>query len=955
MTAVFEDENPPEQAWLSHPPSITAVLVTHNGARWLPQTLAAVGAQTHRPTYGIAVDVASLDESRQLLGQAFHESVILDAPAGTGFGDAVRTALKSAPRTEWVWLLHDDCAPAPDALERLLDEATSRDVDVVGPKIREWPTLRRLLEVGVSITGTGHRETGLERGEPDQGQHDRPRDVLAVSSAGMLVKREVWDAVGGFDPALPLYFDDVDFGWRVARHGGAVRVVPRSIMFHAEASARSQRPTGRRFHPLPRRDARTGALYTLLSNASLPGLAWQTVRLFVGSLLRILGLLFVKAPGEARQELAALFTVYARPWRILAARRRRAATATVSARDVRHLLPAWTIPYRHGLDSVGDVVWGLLRTHDADSSGRRAMVTEYSHIADPADEIEPDRGVAAFVRRHPWAGVVALLSLLALVAGRGLIGSGTLSGGGLLPAPSSAGDWWSTYAASWHTVGLGSDAFGPPYAFVLSVCSWVTFGHPGLVIDLVVMGAVPLTALTAHRFARRFLGSDRLQLAFALAYAFLVVSTGSLGQGRIGSLIGLVLAPVLANASISLVQRSSLRRGWQEGLRVGLWLSLLTAFVPVAYVLTLCALLVVVGVRGRAKEWLSLALAAAVPLLVLGEWMWSRALHPGAWWWEAGRPDAGFGALDPAPWELALGQAGGPGSAPVWIGAGLVAAGVVALLRTDRRSPVLIAWLVGLICLAFAVTGAGRTFEVAASGGTAPAWVGFAATCWVAALAAAGAIALDGLSVSSTGGARRFARPVGAVLLAAALAGPVVGAGWWLLNAGDEAVQRGPASDLPAYLVAAAEEPPHGSTAVIEGTAADGLSYAVHSDDGMRLGDEAILPDADSDPAFASLLAALTSDPTEDDVAALADRGVAAIYAPAPVDESVSTALDAAPDLAPSGSTEPGSRVWTVELPVGSVDDGGSDWRPWLVAAQLAVLVVLVVVATPGRRSGRRA
>lgn len=951
MTAVFEDEHPPEQAWLSNPPSITAVLVTHNGERWLPQTLAAIGSQTFRPTHGVAVDVASADESAQLLGQAFHESVIVRAPAGTCFGAAVSAALESVPRTEWLWLLHDDCAPAPDALERLLDDAMHTGAQVVGPKVREWPSMRRLLEVGVSVTGTGRRETGLEHGEPDQGQHDRPRDVLAVSSAGMLVRRDTWDALGGFDPELPMYFDDVDFGWRVARNGGRVRVVPRAVLFHAEASARSLRATARSVHPRPRRDARAGALYTLLSNASLPGLLWQSVRLFLGSLLRVLGLIAVKAPGDAEQELAAVLSVYARPWRILAARRRRAATATVSAADVRPLLPTWSIPYRHGLDAIGDVLWGFVRTPDADSSGRRAMVHEYTHIADPDEELEPERGVIAFVRRHPWAGTVALSTFVSFLACWGLIGSGSLSGGGLLPAPDDAGDWWSTYAASWHTAGLGSDAFGPPYAFVLGLLGLLTFGNPGLVVDVFVIAAVPLAALTAHRLARRFLDSAVLQTAWALAYAFLVVGCGALGQGRIGSLIGLVFAPVVVNASISLVQRSSLRRGWQEGLRVGLWLSVLTAFVPIGYVLTVAALLIAVGVRGRSKEWFSLALAVVVPFVLLGAWMWTRALRPGTWWWEAGSPDAGFGSIDPAVWELALGQAGGPGSAPVWIGAGLLLAGVAALPSTRRREPVLVAWLIGLVCLAFAVTGAGTTFEVSATGGTAPAWVGFATTCWIAALGAAGAVALDGVSVTS-GAVNRTARTL---LVAAALVGPAVAAGWWFLNADDEAISRGPASDLPAYLVAEAAEPPHGSVAIVEGAADEGLTYVVHADDGTRLGDEAILPNSDDNPAFASMLSALASDPTEEDVATLADRGVAAIYAPPPVDESVATALDAAPDLAPSGGSEPGSRVWTVERSVGSAEDDGSVWHSWVVAFQILLLIVIVVVATPGRRSGRRA
>ena len=126
---------------------------------------------------------------------------------------AVRAGLAALPPggdDDWIWLLHDDSAPAPDALERLLAAAaTTRGPDVLGPKIREWPSLRRLLELGVTSTGTGQRETGLERGKYDQGQHDEPRDVLAVNTAGMLVRRRILERLG-LDDELPLAHTDLD-------------------------------------------------------------------------------------------------------------------------------------------------------------------------------------------------------------------------------------------------------------------------------------------------------------------------------------------------------------------------------------------------------------------------------------------------------------------------------------------------------------------------------------------------------------------------------------------------------------------------------------------------------------------------------------------------------------------------------------------------------------------------
>ena len=113
-------------------------------------------------------------------------------------------------------------------------------IAVVGPKIRAWHERRLLLEVGVSIARSGRRETGLERREQDQGQHDGVHDRLAVSTAGMLVRRDVWEALGGLDRAFPLFRDDVDFGWRANLAGHRVVCCTDAVVYPAAAAARGR-------------------------------------------------------------------------------------------------------------------------------------------------------------------------------------------------------------------------------------------------------------------------------------------------------------------------------------------------------------------------------------------------------------------------------------------------------------------------------------------------------------------------------------------------------------------------------------------------------------------------------------------------------------------------------------------------------------------------------------------
>jgi GT2 family glycosyltransferase len=348
--------------------SVAAVLVSHGGAQWLPAVLDGLQAQTHPPDRVVAVDTGGKDDSAGLLAQTLGQAHLVTSGRQTSFGEAVDLALDlidsgDSPGTadsadgppEWIWLLHDDANPAPTALAELLAAAAADPgAAILGPKLREWPSLRRLLEVGVTISATGRRETGLERGEYDQGQHDEVHRVLAVNTAGMLVRREVLRELGGFDRALPIFGNDIDFGWRAALAGHRTVVVPQAVVFHAEASHRGIRRTpltGRHTHYQERR----AALYILLVNGPGWSLPFRVARLTLGTFVRMVGFLLVRSVGEALDDLAALLSVLSRPGAIVAARRERRRLATADHAEVKALLAPWWLPYRHGLDFVSDL------------------------------------------------------------------------------------------------------------------------------------------------------------------------------------------------------------------------------------------------------------------------------------------------------------------------------------------------------------------------------------------------------------------------------------------------------------------------------------------------------------------------------------------------------------------------------------------------------------------------
>lgn len=912
------DEEEQLPAWRSSPPRVVAVLVSRRGERWLPQTLASLAQLEHLPAEWVAVDVAPKeDASGTLLREALGDAHVVEAPAGTGFGDAVRLGLDHASGpAEWVWLLHDDAIVDPGALTALLDEATSaEDIAVVGPKIREWPSLQRLLEVGRTVTGTGRLETGLEPGEPDAGQHDWPRDVLAVNTAGMLVRNDAWERLGGLDPALPLFFDDVDFGWRVARAGLRTRTAPPAVIFHAEASARRTRR-----RRVVAGEQRRAAVYTVLANETGFRFWWQSVRFVLGSLLRMIADLVFKDTRGARGEAAALRSVFAAPRRMRGARRDRAATATVARREIRHLFPSAWLPYQHGWDVMVESVQAMVRPEAVQTLGRRASsldVLDEEIVVEDADR---------WYRRYPWATTLLVLVLLALIAARGFW-TGSVASPVLPASPDSVADWWrDLMARTVDGAGLPASSWPAPYLPVIALVGLPFAFAPGLLPWTILVLAVPLAAMTAHRFGRLITDHRVARMIWAVSYGVLVAGTGAVAQGRLGTVVALVLAPLLANV----VTHTLVTPSWTRAAQVGLWLAVVSVFAPAGFLIAIVAIagLLIVARLRPPRELLAGVVAAA---LVAGPSWWARFLHPSLWWWEAGVPRG----VDTTALDILGGLGGGPGATLPWLSFGVLVLGVLALVPRATRYEVSVSWVVALSGLVIAAIG--MLVPAVAGPPGSSAWSGLGSAIWIAGLGTAALLAAGEIA--------RAGRRVALGLTVLALVFPLGAGAWWVARGIEGPLASTAEPTVPAYL---ADQDI--TTLMVSGDIEDGVTIDVVHGRGPHLGQETARPAPERRDDFAAVVARLVAEPSSASVQDLADAGVQAIYLP---DASTDAAarISAAPGLAPAGSDRPGSRVWTVEVePSDDIDTPeASAARPVLVGVWLLGWGALAIGAIPGR------
>lgn len=910
---------------------VTAVLVGHDGGRWLPRTLESLAALRRMPERIVAVDTGSKDDTEQILTTALGAPSVVSMPRSAGFGAAVAAGVQAADEmvraghagmlrrdetTKWVWLLHDDSAPAPDALSRLLEAAVRRpDAGIIGPKVLDWREGRQLLEIGLTVTGGGRRHTGLDKREYDQGQHDITRNVLAVGSAGMLIRRDVWDELGGFDPKLTIFRDDLDLGWRANEAGHSVVVCPEAVVYHAEAAAHGRRRLGAT-RDRPHLADRRNALYVLLANTPARSLLLVLLRVLVMGLGRSLTFLVGKQPALAGEELLALLSVVGRPDVLIRARARRKRTRKRSASQLRSLFPPPGQQLRHAGENVLSVLTGSGSGAGHDVSGGRRAASSGGD-----DDDEAPAGDDTFILRfllHPAVLLVTALIVVTLVTARGLIGTGRLFGGALLPAPAAAGDLWQIYTESWHGGGLGSPSASPPYLAVVALLGSIV-RNASVAVDLLLIGSVPLAGLTMYLLVRRLVRGRVLRVWVAGTYALLPALTGAIAAGRLGTAVATVLTPLLALAVMRTLGTPGRSGPGRAAWSAGLLLAVIAAFVPLAWIIAL--VLAGVGLatifRDR-RSLLRMVVMLAVTPVVLIPWTGSVLTRPMLLATEAGVPGPDLSDPELVPWSVLLQNPGGPGSAPMWLGIGVLLAGWVALFRPARRLAVGTAWAVagvalvsGIVLSRLAVSG--PTLETPVAG-----WPGYATVLVAGGLLAAAAIGGEGARERLSRASFGWRQPVAVIVVAAAVLAPLAGAGWWLVRGAGDPLERREPAILPAYVSDEAARPERVRTLVLSRADDGRITYALLRQSGPRLGDAETSPPPEEYGPLDEVVADVVSGRGGADGAGLAEFAVRYLYLPRPFDPELADTLDTVPGLVRSSAPE-GAAMWQVDQPVARV------------------------------------
>ena len=212
-------------------PKVAVLVLNFNGKRYLENCFSSLRSQSY-PRYDVyLVDNASSDDSIEYVRRNFPFVKVIALDKNYGFAEAYNKAIQAVDY-RYIALLNNDTRVDFDWLRELVKAILIDDgIVACGSKILLERDTKRLNHAGGKLTPLGG---GFDIGllEEDSDLYSRMRYVGCVCGASMLIKRDAFSMIGGFDPDFFAYFEDVDFCWRAWLYGLKILYVPSSVVYH---------------------------------------------------------------------------------------------------------------------------------------------------------------------------------------------------------------------------------------------------------------------------------------------------------------------------------------------------------------------------------------------------------------------------------------------------------------------------------------------------------------------------------------------------------------------------------------------------------------------------------------------------------------------------------------------------------------------------------------------------
>lgn len=206
----------------------SVVIVTYNPGNYLEKCIESI-VTTEPGAEIIIVDNASSDDAANRLSDEFPGARWFHNSVNTGYGAGNNLGVQAVDR-QYIVFLNPDVVVLPGWLDAMISPLADPSVGLVTPKVLLYNDPNRINTAGLTVHLSG---IGMCRGlGRDANEFMEEGEVAAISGVAFATRRDVFQAINGFDEDFFLYVEDVDISLRTWLAGYRCVYTPRARILH---------------------------------------------------------------------------------------------------------------------------------------------------------------------------------------------------------------------------------------------------------------------------------------------------------------------------------------------------------------------------------------------------------------------------------------------------------------------------------------------------------------------------------------------------------------------------------------------------------------------------------------------------------------------------------------------------------------------------------------------------
>jgi len=220
-------------------PLVSIIIVNYNGKTHLEECLSSLEKIDYKNYEIILVDNNSTDTSVEYVKNTYPSITIIKLNRNYGFAEPNNIGAKNA-KGDYLLFLNNDTTVNPNFISEMVN-VLEQD-----PQIAICQSL--LLKPNGEVDSSGDFVDTLGRAYSSKNKENEVKKILSARGASMMVRKDSFWDLGGFDKRFFASFEDVDLGWRAWIWGYKIVLVPNSIVYHKGGQTVKQHLSEIRFH-----------------------------------------------------------------------------------------------------------------------------------------------------------------------------------------------------------------------------------------------------------------------------------------------------------------------------------------------------------------------------------------------------------------------------------------------------------------------------------------------------------------------------------------------------------------------------------------------------------------------------------------------------------------------------------------------------------------------------------